>query len=183
MKTIPFFCFLSISVFASFVATAQSELSTDETTIHQIVQNMQDGWNNKSGEQFAAHFSNDHSYVVWNGMYMPHVDRSSNAQVHQSLFDGPYRSSFIIIKVDNLRFIHPDVAMVHTLINSREGDSAAPLYPELVATILMVKNGNEWEIVSFHNLNIEYDQLLRKPEPTDEEKLALAKENYPGWYR
>ncbi|MEZ4930601.1 MAG: hypothetical protein R2788_00530 [Saprospiraceae bacterium] len=42
--------------------------------------------------------------------------------------------------------------------------------------MMMTKNDGNWEIV-FHNNNIEYDQLLRKPAPTDEEKLAYAKEN------
>lgn len=163
--------------------TSQAGISPDEMAIHQIVQDMQDGWNTKNGEKWAAHFASDHSYVVWNGMYLPHADPALNARIHQGLFEGVYKTMYLNMKVENVRFVKPDVAMVHTLVNKRYGTDPAPDYPQLLITMLMVKNGDNWAIVSFHNLDIEYDQLLHKPEPTEAEKLEFAMQTYPGWYK
>ncbi|HMQ62539.1 MAG TPA: SgcJ/EcaC family oxidoreductase [Flavilitoribacter sp.] len=183
MKTITFsFTILFAFVFSN-VLTAQSDLSPDEMAVRQIMQDLQDAWNNKSGEQFAAHFAADHSIVVWSGLYMPHLTPEVNAESHQGLFDSVFRTLYMNLKVDNVRFVRPDAAMVHTLVRTWEGTEKAPDYPELLATSLLVKNGDKWEIVSFLNLDIEYDELLRKPEPTDEEITAFAKERFPGWYR
>ncbi|MAT53806.1 MAG: hypothetical protein CMN32_04950 [Saprospirales bacterium] len=177
-----FFLNLIFTIMLTNTAFSQSAFSADEQAIHQIVQDLQDGWNAKSGEQWAAHFADDHSYVVWTGLYMPHMNREQNAQAHDGLYNSVYKDMDTQFKVTQVRFIEPHVAMVHCLANSRYGDQPFPDYPELLQTMLMVKNGDAWEIVSFHNLDIEYDKLLRKPEPAPEEKLAYAKENYPGWF-
>ncbi|MCB0606887.1 MAG: SgcJ/EcaC family oxidoreductase [Lewinellaceae bacterium] len=183
MKTITFSFTILFAIAFSNILTAQSELSPDEMAIRQVMHGIQDGWNNKSGEQFAAQFAADHSIVVWTGMYMPHLTPEVNAQAHQGLFDSVFKTHYMDLKVDNVRFVKPDVAMVHALVSTREGSEKAPDYPQLLATSLLVKNGDKWEIVSFLNLNIEYNELLRKPEPADEEIAAFAKDRFPGWYR
>jgi uncharacterized protein (TIGR02246 family) len=182
MKAISFFFTLSIVFIFSNVLTAQAEMSPDEMAIRQIVQDMQDGWNAKSGQQFASHFAEDHSYVVWNGMYMPHMDRAGNSQAHQQLYNGVYKDMNVEFKVDNVRFVQTGIAFVHTLAIAIH-NGIRPEYPGLLQTMLLEKQGEDWKIVSFHNLDIEYDKLLRKPEPTETEKLAFAKQSYPGWYR
>lgn len=183
MKTIKSSLYLIIWVLMIATGYGQGQGTPDEMAIHQIVQDMQDGWNTKSGEKFASHFAADHSYVVWNGLYMAHADPVTNAQIHQGLFYGVYKSMYLNMKVDNIRFVKPDVAMVHVLLNTWEGDEKAPNFPTHLITMLMVKNGNIWEITSFHNLNIEYVELLRKAEPAAEEIAAFSKENYPRWYK
>lgn len=183
MKSVSFIFILSMFIMTTNTVNAQASMSTDEMAIHQIVQDMQDGWNAKSGERFAAHFADDHDYIVWNGMYNPHCDRTINAQGHQGLYNSVYKTMDIGLKVDKVRFVKPDVAMTHVFVNNAYDGQPGPNFPQYIITMMMTKNDGNWEIVSFHNNNIEYDQLLRKPAPTDEEKLAYAKENYEGWYK
>lgn len=177
----PFFTLITCCLF-SFTTFSQNGMSSDEKEIRQIVADMQNGWNQKSGEQFATHFSNDHDYVVWSGLYNVNMDRASNVRAHQFLFEGVYKNMDITLKADKVRFIKPDVAMVHTYVNTRKDENTGPDYPEFLITMLLVKNDGAWQIVSFNNLDIEYDQLLHRPEPTEAEKQAYAKEGFPGWY-
>ena len=183
MNSTKFFLILTLCTLQTTLAVSQTKTSLDEKAIRQIVSDMEKGWNTKSGEAFAAHFAHDHSLVVWNGLYMPQVNRALNGQIHQGLFDGIYKTMYLQMKVDKISFVKHDVAMVHTLRNTRQGEASAPAFPQLLITMLMLKNGGTWEISSFHNLNIEYDEILHKPEPTQEEILACAKQNFPGWYR
>ena len=55
-----FFLNLIFTIMLTNTAFSQSAFSADEQAIHQIVQDLQDGWNAKSGEQWAAHFADDH---------------------------------------------------------------------------------------------------------------------------
>ena len=50
-------------------------------------------------------------------------------------------------------------------------------------SMLVEKTDTGWEIVSFHNLDIEYELVLRNNFPSEEEKVAYAKKHYQGWYR
>ena len=75
--------------------------------IHQILQDMQDAWAAKSGEGFAAHFADDHDFVVWHGMYSPSINREANAKGHQFIFDTMYKNWDVDLKVDKMRLRPP----------------------------------------------------------------------------
>lgn len=172
---------LALSISLTNNGLAQAGKSTDEQSISAIVQDLQDGWNAKSGEQFAQHFADDHDYVVWTGLYMANSTRTNNANAHQGLFNGPYKNMDIMVKVEKIRFIKPDVALVHTLSASTFDKSQA--YPTMLQTIIMVKENGNWEIVSFHNLDIEYDKMFGNQTPDENMILGYARKNYQGWYR
>ena len=69
------FTFLSAAILVlTFVCIKSGQAQTsqdpksDEAAIRKVVQQVQDGWNAKSGEAFAAPFAADADYVVVNGM-------------------------------------------------------------------------------------------------------------------
>lgn len=183
MKSIQCLILFSISILSSFSLYAQAEKLPDEMAINQIVEGMQNGWNAKNGEQFAANFSKEHDYVVWNGIYTPNSSKTQNAKTHQWLYDGPYKKMDIELKLDKIRFIKSDVALIHVLTSGHDTSGEVPPFPTHLITMVLKKSSNKWEIVSFHNLDVEYQELLRTPDPTKEAKIAYAKKHYANWYR
>lgn len=162
---------------------AQAEMSPDEMAIHKIINNMQTAWAEKDGEQFSTNFADDHDFVVWSGLYFPNIDKAINAQSHQGIFNSIYKNWDVDLRIDKIRFIRPDLALVHTLGGGREKGQPAPAYPSVLQSILMEKTDAGWQIISFHNMKLEWETMLRNNFPTEEEKIAYAKEHYRGWYQ
>ncbi|MEZ4930600.1 MAG: SgcJ/EcaC family oxidoreductase [Saprospiraceae bacterium] len=95
--------------------------------IHQIVQDMQDGWNAKSGERFAAHFADDHDYIVWNGTTHTATGRST-PKVTKVCTTVLYETMDSWLKSDcKVRFVKPDVAMTHVFVNNAYDGTTGPL--------------------------------------------------------
>ncbi len=183
MKSITFFFAFLLSVMLSNTAIAQAEMSPDETAIHKVLQGVQDAWAAKDAEQYASYFTDDHDFIVWFGLYFPNSNQVENAGNHHGIFSSVYKNWDIELRVDKMRFIRPDLVLVHALAAGRDKGLEVPASPSHIQSILMEKMEEGWKIISFHNMNIEYENILRKHEPTDEEKLAYAKEHYRGWYK
>lgn len=150
--------------------------SADEKAVRNIVSTLETGWNNKSGETFSSVFADVHDYIVVNGFYFPGFTRQRNAAQHQILFDGMYKDHTIILKVDKISFIRPDLAMVHILGAGYEKGTTAPADPEIIMTVLAEKKNDVWKIISFHNHNLEsFKDKARSPVP-----LEVM---YASWYK
>lgn len=151
MKTITYN--LLIFVFAvSIVSGQHQKKSDDEAAVRGNVDQMVKGWNTKSGAEFAKPFARDADYVVINGMHLK--GRAANAEGHQRIFDTIYKNSTLAYAVEQIRFLRPDVAIVHvraelkaTLENLAETGNAR-------ITMIMTKNKDRWEIAAFQNTAI-----------------------------
>lgn len=123
----------------------------DDAILRQSVAQMMAGWNAKSGEQFAAPFAADADYVVVNGMKVK--SRRAIAEGHQQIFDTFYKDSSLTLAIDTIRYLRPDVAVVHVnaklKIGGRPEDSLARL------TLVAAKNAGRWEIAAFQNTAIQ----------------------------
>ena len=183
MKSIIFFSAFTLAIIFSNALVAQAELSLDETAIHNVIQGMEDAWAAKNGEVFASYFADDHDFIVWFGLYFPNSNRAENAGNHQGIFNTIYKNWDVELRVDKMRFIRPDLVLVHALGTGHDKGLEVPAVPSVIQSILLEKIEAGWQIISFHNLDIEYEKVLRNPEPTEEEKLAYAKEHYAGWFK
>lgn len=59
--------------------TKPTEMTTDEKTIRNLIQDVENGWNNGDGDAFAAPFAEDADYVVVNGRW--HIVAFHNTSV------------------------------------------------------------------------------------------------------
>ena len=124
--------------------------AADESAVRALVQKCVEGWNKGSGEAFAAQFAEDSDYVVVNGMRI--TGRRQNASGHQQIFDTIYRGTRLWVQVKSVRFLRPDVALMHTLSKVlKPGESDASPEPEAIQTWTVSKHGNEWLVDAFHN--------------------------------
>lgn len=128
-------------------AHAQNNHSADEAALREAVKQMENGWNTKSGALFAKPFADDADYVVINGMYIK--GRATIETAHQQIFDTIYKETKISLTVKQIRFLRPDVAVVHVSAH-REGPTKE-LTAAAMLTLVMTKEQQGWTIAAFQN--------------------------------
>jgi len=144
---------LLVAVINSYAQKTDNK-SADQAAIRANVEQMVKGWNTKSGAEYAKPFAEDSDYVVINGFHIK--GRAANAAGHQQIFDTIFKNTNLTLVVEQIRFLRPDVAVVHvfgTRRPTREADSA--LIGDARITMTMVKNNGKWEIAVFQNTAIQ----------------------------
>ena len=154
-------CFVAALLIASLISISGQESKSrnapnaaDEAAIRALLQKCIEGWNKGSGEAFAAQFAEDSDFVVANGMHIK--GRRQNASAHQQTFDTFFKGTRLWVQVKSVRFLRPDVALMHTLSKVlKPGESDASPEPVFIQTWTVSKHGNEWLIDAFHNTSIQ----------------------------
>ncbi|MBD2701175.1 SgcJ/EcaC family oxidoreductase [Spirosoma sp. BT702] len=153
--------------------------STDEQPFQDILSTMQKGWNAKSGQTFASVFDSKHDYVVVNGIYLSGITPEANAHGHQQLFNTVYRTNVLILKLDKIRFVRPDLVLMHVLGATYEQGKTVPVDPAVVISMLVEKKNDIWKVVSFHNCNIE---VSNEPDAPNKSPIPFQA-MYATWYK
>lgn len=172
--------FLNLIVILLFSLSANAQRTkANINAITTAINTMQKGWNEKSGEKYASVFADKHDFIVWNGNYFPNTTKTSTAAGLQGLFDGPGRMYDLKLKIDKIKFIRSDIALVHVLGASYEKEKEIPKDPGVLMSLLMEYKNKKWEIISFHNLDLEafQDDEVKKRLPFPAEVM------YASWYK
>ena len=85
----------------------------------------------------------------------------------------------IRLKVDKIKFIRPDIALTHAIGVSYTKGQELPKNPGVLMTILLEKKNSTWQIISFHNLDLEtfQNEDIKKGMPFPAEVM------YASWYK
>ena len=143
-----------ISAFGQSNTSENAPHSVDESTVSALMQKCADGWNQGSGEAFAAQFAEDSDYVVVNGFHLK--GRQQNATSHQHIFDTFYKGTRLWIQIKSVRFLKPDVALIHSVGRIlKPGESDASPEPESIQTWVVMKRKDGWLIDAFQNTPIQ----------------------------
>ena len=146
----------------------------NEREIRQIVDHAQDAWNRGDSAAIASLFAKDAEFVDILGRY--HRGRPVIEAGHREIFDTIYKDSRQEYKLHSLRFVRPDVAVVflHARLQSYlapaaidAADRASNIDNKLHEatarpTLVLAKNGGQWEIVAFQNTKEACDWLHRE---------------------
>lgn len=146
---------LSLILIGSTTSTFAQLSSQDQESIRAIVRTMEEGWNARNGQKFATGFAAVHDYIVWNGLYFNKQSREDNARAHQGIFDSVYKNTDVKLMVENLQPIREDLVLAHVLGATYEHNSPVPENPKVIISMLLEKKNNAWQIISFHNSDIE----------------------------
>ncbi|MDQ3747742.1 MAG: SgcJ/EcaC family oxidoreductase [Acidobacteriota bacterium] len=125
----------------------------DEAMIRANVKQLTKGWNMKSGAEFAKPFAEDSDYVVINGIHIK--GRAANAEAHQRIFDTIYKDSSLVATVKQIRFLRPDVAVVHGVSNLTFKINGEEKKGNSFVTLVMTKEKGKWSIAAFQNTAIQ----------------------------
>jgi uncharacterized protein (TIGR02246 family) len=132
---------------------AVADTSKDEAAIRANVEQMQKGWNMKSGAEFAKPFAENSDYVVINGVHIK--GRAGIAEGHQRIFDTVYKDSSVVITVKQIRFLRPDVAVVHAESALTFKTGGEEKKGSGIITLVMTKENGIWQIAAFQNTSIQ----------------------------
>ncbi|RYZ37671.1 MAG: SgcJ/EcaC family oxidoreductase [Myxococcaceae bacterium] len=127
---------------------------TEVAALQQLFQRMFECWRLGDGHAYADCFTQDVDYVVFDGSHIR--GRKANAEAHQALFDGLLRGSVPEGEVKSIRFLGPDVAVLHAEggIRLRWQRKAARSRRSL-QTLIAVKREGAWAFTAFHNTRIQ----------------------------
>lgn len=131
----------------TLTAHAQNSAAAAEAALRENVKALETGWNNKSGAVFAKPFAEDADYVVINGMYIK--GRAVIESAHQRIFDTVFKDTKLSLTVKQIRFLRPDVAVVH-VTGHRDGPTKE-LQQDAILTMVMTKEKQGWTIAAFQN--------------------------------
>jgi uncharacterized protein (TIGR02246 family) len=134
----------------SINAYAQNGAAADEAVLRDNVKYLETGWNTKSGALFAKPFAEDADYVVINGMYIK--GHATIETAHQRIFDTIYKDTNINLTVKQIRFLRPDVAVVH--VTGHRVGPTKELTQNGMLTLVMTKEKQGWTIAAFQNTAI-----------------------------
>lgn len=125
-------------------------LENDEAGVRALMQRLYEAWGEGDADAFAALFTEDADYVTFDGSLSK--GRQSIADIHRPLFEGFMKGSRLAGQVTTVRFLAPDVALVHSkgavLRKSQRRPSRRALS---VQTNVVVKQGDRWLITAFQN--------------------------------
>lgn len=124
----------------------QDSRAADEAAMRENVKLLETGWNTKSGATFAKAFAEDADYVVINGMHIK--GRTVIEKTHQQIFDTIFKDTTLTLNVQQIRFLRPDVAVVH-VSGHRDGPPAK--VQDATLTCVMTKEQQGWTIAAFQN--------------------------------
>lgn len=126
---------------------AQNDRAADEAAIRDSVKQLETGWNTKSGATFAKPFAEDADYVIIDGSHIK--GRETIATTHQRIFDTIFKDTKLALTVKQVRFLRPDVAVVH--VSGHRDGPVKELIQDALLTFVMTKEGQVWTISAFQN--------------------------------
>ena len=135
------------------VPAPSTALASDEATIRQLFQSMAESWDKGDAIAYTEHFSEDADYVAFDGVNQK--GRAAIIAAHQPLFEKWLKGSRLTGQIDSLRFLAPNVALIHSSGNIIDRGRSTPV-PERASsqTVVAKKEGGEWHFVAFHNTRI-----------------------------
>jgi len=142
---------MTAALFGYSQTNKKSEKS--EAAIRQVIRQVEAGWNAHDGKAFAAPFAEDADYVIVNGMHVK--GREAIDKGHAAIFASIYKDSKNTASIKSIRFLRPDVAVVHNEWNLEFKLGGQKRSGRAMNTMLMTENGGKWSIAAFHNTPIE----------------------------
>jgi uncharacterized protein (TIGR02246 family) len=129
------------------------ERAVDERAIRAVHGQVLDAWGAGNGKAFAASFSDDALFIGFDGSVMR--GREQIASTHQDVFDRWMKGTRLVEEQTEVRFVDPDVAIVHTLGGTvMPGKSEPTPERDSIQTLVAVRDAGGWSFVSFQNTRI-----------------------------
>jgi uncharacterized protein (TIGR02246 family) len=128
--------------------------SADEAAVRALYQQLMDGWNQGSGDAFAAVFMEDGDLIGFDGTHFK--GRQEIAPFHQRPFDKWLKGSRLVGQVKDVRFLGPDVALMHAVGGTvmRGKSEPVPERDSIQTLVATRQEGDEWRLAAFQNTRL-----------------------------
>ena len=127
--------------------------TTDRAAIRDLFERLLEDWARGDGEAYGSRFTEDADYVAFDGTRTVGRERISTS--HQQLFDRYLRGTRLTGRIESIRFLGPDVAIVHASGGTILGGKTRPS-PERdsIQTLVAVRGDGGWRFAAFHNSRV-----------------------------
>ena len=123
---------------------------SDDLALRTLFDNLMQAWTDNDAAAYAALFTTDSDYVSYDGTRA--IGRSEHQANHDKLFRGVLAGSALVGELESIRFIAPDVAVLHgTASVLMPWRTRLPRRRLSRQTLVTVRTGREWVISAIHN--------------------------------
>jgi uncharacterized protein (TIGR02246 family) len=123
-----------------------------EREIRAIVDRMFDAWGRGDAVAYHADLTDDADYVAFDGSRRGKAD---SIRSHENLFRTVLYGSRLTGEVESIRFVTPDVAVVHLTGSVVEGWRQKMRRRRLSRqTMVVVRRDGRWQVTAFHNTRV-----------------------------
>jgi uncharacterized protein (TIGR02246 family) len=152
-----------------FATMLGAQSAPDEMAVRKIIQDQTTAWNNGDAEAYSQHFAVDGTFTNLLGMFFK--GRDAFRERHDQIFKTAYRGSTKHEDIVSIKFVRSDVAIVETLqtitgyqklLPGTSADAKGRLRTRLLQ--VLVKDGGEWKIASYHNVDVKPGNVIREPQ-------------------
>jgi uncharacterized protein (TIGR02246 family) len=142
---------------------------SDEIAIRNIIQEEVTAWNAGDAVAYSLHFAADGTFTNVRGQFF--TGRQAFIDRHDYVFKGQFHGSTLKQDIVSLKFVRPDVCVVEVLTSVAGIQKLSPgtgtddkgrLRTRLLQVI--VKDGGEWKIVAYHNVDVKSDIPVPDPQ-------------------
>ena len=126
--------------------------ASDEKQIRQVFEELTIAWNEGKSNDYLSHFTDASDYVTKEGNYLH--GKKAMAEYLQQLFNGRFKSNQVINEVEHLRFISPEVVLIHCTITTFVWKDGAPVTQQSASNAIAVKQEGEWKLEALHHCAI-----------------------------
>ncbi|MEU4392793.1 SgcJ/EcaC family oxidoreductase [Kribbella sp. NPDC023855] len=130
----------------------EQHLASDEAEVRALYNQFLDGWNRGSGTAFAAPFTDEVTFIGFDGNSF--TTRSEVADFHQPLFDKWLKGTRLFGDL-SVRFLSPDVALLvgrgGTIMR---GKTRPDRVRDSIQTLTAVRTAEGWRLTSFQNTRL-----------------------------
>ena len=158
-----------ILIMPFFVTISAAQSGPDEAAIRSILQEEVTAWNKGDAQTYSKHFAADGTFTNILGMFF--TGHQAFLDRHEEIFKGMFRGTVLRQDVVSLKFVRPDAGIVETLqtitgyqklLPGTSADAKGRLRTRLLQ--VLVKNGGEWEIASYHNVDVKPGTIVPDPQ-------------------
>jgi uncharacterized protein (TIGR02246 family) len=134
------------------MAQPSAQPATDEAAVGDLYRQLMEAWNRGSGAGFAAVFTPDGDLVGFDGTHLQ--GRQQIASFQQQLFDKWLKGSRLVGRVTDVRFLGPDVAVLHALGGTVLRGKQAPERESIMTLVATRDREGDWRLAAFQNTRL-----------------------------
>ena len=166
-----------VTMLVGTISWAQS--GAGEAAIRDILKEEVAAWNKGDANAYSQHFATDGTFTNLLGMFFQ--GREAFRERHEQIFRGASRGSTKQLDLVSLKFVCPNVAIVETLqtvmgfqklLPGTSADTKGRLRTRLLQ--VLVKDGGEWKIAAYHNVDVKSGVEVPEPQSTAERMWCQA---------
>jgi uncharacterized protein (TIGR02246 family) len=148
---------------------ASAQATSNEQQIRNIIHNEASAWTCGDAAAYSRDFAADGVFTNILGQFS--IGHEAFLKQHEYIFKGPYRGTTAQLDIVSLKFVRPDVAIVHVLSSVTGFESLAPglgkdskgrLRTRLLQ--VLVRENGSWRIVDYHNVDVKAQTPVPEPE-------------------